>query len=1244
MTDALTAGSIAFTGFNADGDDSLAFVAFSDIKAGTVIHFTDNEWSGSAFASNENVWSWTATSDIAAGSIITMNGLGAGGTAASNLGTVVFDSANARDIADANEVVYAYTGDASAPVFLTAITNGSFATGGGRGTLTGTGLVNNQTAIVLISSADVGAYTGDRSSLTSIEEYKADIYKSSNWTRQGGTGDQSQDGTNPDLPFSTQAFTANPTSQRIEFASMTASVAEGDSGDTVLTLTLTRTGSTAGVASFSGYLDGFFGDGDSADGNDFGGSFPTFSGSFADGASTATVTIHISGDTTYEPDEMFTVNLDSASGTDGHAYVGSNSQVVATIVNDDPVQKLHFAAGSKTIALPEGNVGDTHTYTFVVERTGPTDGDLSFSGEVIPDSADAADFGGVPPGTFSGVIKAGESTATVTVTTTGDVDLEGSERFTLFLFSGSTSTGTAVVIDDNSATGIILNDEPLHVGAGETVTNSLGIGDGDHLVIDAGGTMAPTGSEAVDWLGGTSVLENHGHIAAQNPLLASQVTGALTIDNEQGGVMDGTIQVSSLGAGSSVTINNSGTLEKMNFSSIPAGATVVVNNLSGGLITTPTFGLLIRSNGNTTVNNDGRIISAQDVVDPSDGQPSLFGGGALDFGGGVGSSLDNRGWIEGAAHAVGGDGTLKVLNEASGVMIGRNGSAVNIDNNSSVAETVFVTNYGDMEGRSANYLDSDGDAVDVDGLAVIDNYGRIVGLGANGYHNGEANVSEGVAIGGGTINNYAGGLIYGLGRAIEIDDSSNAAAFAATTIYNEGVIRGDAHGPTGVSDEDAAAMNARIAGREAIDILGTFADSITNKGSINGGIFTDGGADTLDNSGIIAAIGGAAVDLGDNNDSLTNSGIIAGDVLLGAGDDTINLVTGSTISGIINGGDGNDTINLSGTGNGLLGKAIGVENVNVQGGDWRISSDASYRNVTVESGATLVVEGAVTTVTVAHGAGLYVYGTVADATVFGELGIGAGGAATGTTIGAGGEQNVVLGASASGTTVNGGSQFVAGTADDTTVNDAGIQLVFGNATDTTVNSGGEQNVYEAATATGTTLNAGGVQIDWGTAVATTITGGGQYVYGTAADTVILSGIQYVGAGGASYGTMIGSGGTAHAIAGSSVHNVTFAGTDATLVLDRASDFSGFISGWQDGNHLDVSDIAFAEGSTTLVYAANAGNSGGKLTVSDGTHTASLSLLGQYAASDFALSSDGHGGTMVSDPGVQVQNQLAMAHA
>ena len=185
------------------------------------------------------------------------------------------------------------------------------------------------------------------------------------------------------------------------------------------------------------------------------------------------------------------------------------------------------------------------------------------------------------------------------------------------------------------------------------------------------------------------------------------------------------------------------------------------------------------------------------------------------------------------------------------------------------------------------------------------------------------------------INNFAGGTIYGYGRAIQVDDFSNGAALGATTIYNEGVIRGDGHGPEGVDPADAAAMNAKILGREAIDILGSFADTITNKGTIVGGIFTDGGADTLNNSGLMVAMGGPAVDLGDGNDSFTNSGIVSGDVLLGAGDDTINLVAGSTISGTLDGGDGTDTLYLSGNGLGTLSNRVtNVESLVVAGGIW----------------------------------------------------------------------------------------------------------------------------------------------------------------------------------------------------------------------------------------------------------------------------------------------------------------------
>ena len=46
---ALSSGSIAFTGFNADGNDNIAFVALVDIAVGETIVFEDNEWTGSAW-------------------------------------------------------------------------------------------------------------------------------------------------------------------------------------------------------------------------------------------------------------------------------------------------------------------------------------------------------------------------------------------------------------------------------------------------------------------------------------------------------------------------------------------------------------------------------------------------------------------------------------------------------------------------------------------------------------------------------------------------------------------------------------------------------------------------------------------------------------------------------------------------------------------------------------------------------------------------------------------------------------------------------------------------------------------------------------------------------------------------------------------------------------------------------------------------------------------------------------------
>jgi len=108
--------------------------------------------------------------------------------------------------------------------------------------------------------------------------------------------------------------------------------------------------------------------------------------------------------------------------------------------------------------------------------------------------------------------------------------------------------------------------------------------------------------------------------------------------------------------------------------------------------------------------------------------------------------------------------------------------------------------------------------------------------------------------------------------------------------------------------------------------------------------------------------------------------------------------------------------------------------------------------------------------------------------------------------------------------------------------------------------------------------------------------------------------------------------------------VTFAGPEGALQLDSANGFTGEVSGFGALNQIDLAAIGFGA-NTTLGYTANNTNTGGTLTVSDGTHTANVALLGQYMAASFATASDGHGGTLVTDPPVVAsQTLLTQPHA
>jgi hypothetical protein len=93
--------------------------------------------------------------------------------------------------------------------------------------------------------------------------------------------------------------------------------------------------------------------------------------------------------------------------------------------------------------------------------------------------------------------------------------------------------------------------------------------------------------------------------------------------------------------------------------------------------------------------------------------------------------------------------------------------------------------------------------------------------------------------------------------------------------------------------------------------------------------------------------------------------------------------------------------------------------------------------------------------------------------------------------------------------------------------------------------------------------------------------------------------------------------------------VTFAANSGTLLLDNSTTFSGTVAGMTAQDTLDLRDINFATVVTPPSFIGTA--TSGTLTVTDGTHTARILLLGNYMASTFTASNDRFGGTSIVDP-------------
>src|SRR5439155_1118929 len=198
---------------------------------------------------------------------------------------------------------------------------------------------------------------------------------------------------------------------------------------------------------------------------------------FAANETTKQVTILVNGDTTFEPDETFTVHLSNASGA-----TISDADGTGTMVNDDNVPSFSI----DDVTHDEGNAGTT-SYVFTVTKTGGTGLSASVNFQTADGTATVADNDyQANGGTLN--FAANETSKQVTVLVNGDTKFEIDETFTVHLSSASDAT-----ISYADSTGTIVNDEAVLSFAIDDVTHNEGNSGTTSYVF----TVTKTGSTAL---------------------------------------------------------------------------------------------------------------------------------------------------------------------------------------------------------------------------------------------------------------------------------------------------------------------------------------------------------------------------------------------------------------------------------------------------------------------------------------------------------------------------------------------------------------------------------------------------------------------------------------------------------------------------------------------------------------------------------------------------------------------------
>ena len=401
---------------------------------------------------------------------------------------------------------------------------------------------------------------------------------------------------------------------------------EGNTGTTPFSFTVSRSGDTAGETSVDYAVSGFAPNDDDADAADFpGGVLPSGTVTFADDETEKTVTIDVAGDTDGEEDETFVVNLSNPSA--GTEIAGDRA--TGTILDEDGPPPAEIAIIEFSSFEPEEGDAGTTEVTFVVQRSGTRDGEVSVDYAVAGGDVDAADFvgGRLPTGTLT-FEDGGDLTKVFTVDVAGDITVEPDEDLTVVL---SNPEGNAV-ITRASRTKPLLNDDGGSGTPGELIEGgpegeSLPGGDGDDTIEARGGDDILDGGAGEDSMDGgdgfdTVVLEesledyDFAYSDEARALVAEGPDETDLLDRVEEIVFDG-------GAGTEPVTR------------LVAAETVLIRPFQAGLdISEVSFGapgddesILVTLGGDDTL--DGR--GGDDVLDGGQGEDELIGGPGNDI-------------------------------------------------------------------------------------------------------------------------------------------------------------------------------------------------------------------------------------------------------------------------------------------------------------------------------------------------------------------------------------------------------------------------------------------------------------------------------------------------------------------------------------------------------------------------------------------------------------------------------------